>query len=304
MRKWIFISIQLWPFKYNPVRQILTKVDFVRCRISYELISELKIEAIGLEDTLMNDKAKERFVNYNYAKRLYEIDKSLLTPSDFSDYVIITTNDIKTGSKNLSRFVRCKENSGFSVKIITEDDYGEIIGQPPNGIAEKIRQWLIDNYIELGIKYVLLIGDPDPDDPTNPDDHVGGVPMKMLYPRVGSGYYWNDYESPSDFFYADLTGNWNLDGDDLFGEHERFDQPITPDPQIEENTFSIRWTGKIEITDEDGARIAAYYDDGVRIWIDDLYNESVIDDWSDNIAGNSWYDILTPGLHDIKIEYY
>lgn len=110
-----------------------------------------------------------------------------------------------------------------------------MLGQPPNGVAEKIRQWLKNNYLQLGIENVLLIGNPDEDDPTNPDDSVGEIPMKMLYPRVGDGYHWDWYNSPSDYFYADLTGNWDLDGDELFGECRDSTDPTTPDPQIEEN---------------------------------------------------------------------
>jgi hypothetical protein len=155
----------------------------------------------------------------------------------------------------------------------------------------------------LNIAYVLLIGNPDPDDPIDPEDTIGDIPMKMLYPRVSNVYYWSYYESPSDYFYADLTGNWDLDGDGLFGEERSSDEPTTPDPQIDENTFSVRWIGKINVTDPTGMRITAYYDDGVRIWID-LSGEPVIDNWNDNLAGNGYNDILTPGMHDIKIEYY
>jgi len=40
--------------------------------------------------------------------------------------------------------------------------------------------------------------------------------MKMLYPRNNEG---DEYrESPSDYYYADLTGNWDLDGDGYYGE--------------------------------------------------------------------------------------
>ena len=51
---------------------------------------------------------------------------------------------------------------GFRVFIATEDDWGKMVGPKPNGISEKIRKWLQENYITLKIKYVLLIGNPDP----------------------------------------------------------------------------------------------------------------------------------------------
>jgi len=62
-----------------------------------------------------------------------------------------------------------------------------------------------------------MIGNPDPDDPSDNGDLVGNIPMKMCWPRKGES---DDKESPTDYFYADLTGNWDLDGDGYFGEYE------------------------------------------------------------------------------------
>jgi len=292
IKDWIFVSIELWPFQYNPKNSILKRVDYIKFRIDYKL-DKTNIKQYDNDDSLHN-KFHEPWKG-SYKNSL---------PRDGNGYAIITTNDIISNSYNMNRFIECEENCGYSVSVITEDDYGSLTGQPPNGTAEKIRQWLVDNYLSLNIQYVLLIGDPDPDDPTDPDDHIGDIPMKMLYPRVGNGRYWNVIDSPSDYFYADLTGNWNLDGDELFGEQRSSSEPVTPDPQIEENTFSIRWTGKISVSDSSGINIGAFYDDGIKIWIDDLSGDPVIDDWSDHIANLSSYGIITPGLHDIKIEYY
>jgi len=291
IKDWIFVSLELWPFQYNPQKSSLKRIDFIKCRVDFEL-DKTNIQQYNTDDFLQ-EKFHEPWKG--------SIKKS--SPRDENGYVIITTNDIVSISENIDDFIGCKENCGYSVQVVTEDDYGIIVGQPPNGTAEKIRQWLIDNYLSLNIQYVLLIGDPDPDDPYNPDDHIGDIPMKMLYPRVGNAY--TGYSSPSDYFYADLTGNWNLDGDELFGEHRSNSEPVTPDPQIEENTFSIRWIGKINVTDPVGIRICPIFDDGIRIWIDDLSGDPVINEWSDHLGGGGMgYNIFTPGLHDIKIEYY
>ena len=39
--------------------------------------------------------------------------------------------------------------------------------------------------------------------------------MKMTYPRSGAGSY---EDSPTDYYYADLTSNWDTDGDGKYGE--------------------------------------------------------------------------------------
>jgi hypothetical protein len=114
--------------------------------------------------------------------------------------------------------------AGRTVRIMTEDDYDTLTGQAPHGRAERIRQWLMDNYLALGIDDVLLIGNPDPDDPLDDtkDDAIGDVPMKMCYPHLC------EYEErgyPTDYQYKDLVGNGDLDGDLLFGETLAVDHP-------------------------------------------------------------------------------
>jgi hypothetical protein len=90
------------------------------------------------------------------------------------NYFIITTNDIVANSDRLAAFIRLKQRFGYSVSVVTEDDYEGLIGQPPNGRAEKIRQWLINNYVPMD--YVLLIGNPDP--------AFDDIPMKMCWTRM------------------------------------------------------------------------------------------------------------------------
>jgi hypothetical protein len=90
------------------------------------------------------------------------------------DYVIITTNAIEAGSTKLASFITHKQSLGHTVLVVTEDDFGGLTGQAPNHKAERIRQWLKNNYVSKGIKYVLLIGDPHPY-----ESGEGDIPMKM-----------------------------------------------------------------------------------------------------------------------------
>jgi hypothetical protein len=207
------------------------------------------------------------------------------------DYVIITTNDIVANSDRLAGFIRLKQRFGYTVLVVTEDDYDGLIGQPPNGRAEKIRKWLINNYVPLGIKYVLLVGNPDP--------VVDDIPMKMCwikFAQPGNEAY------PTDFFYADLTGNWDLDGDLYFGEHIKIDNPVKPSSLSDGDTFSIRWTGQIDAEYNEAYSFLTYTDDGVKLWID---GDLIIDDWTIqppkiNEASKS----LSIGKHTIKLEYF
>jgi hypothetical protein len=210
MRKWKFARVQFTPMQYNPVSGELILTSHVKIEISCARTAV--VDAGLMADSAMDDVAASTFVNYQAAEGWYA-QKALDQPSAGTyDYVIITTNAIEAGSANLSSFVTYKQGIGHSVLVITEDEYGGLTGQFPNHRAEKIRQWLIGNYSAMGIEYVLLIGDPTPY-----ESGEGGVPMKMCWPIHNDPSY-GTYESPTDYFYADLTGNWDYDGDGYYGE--------------------------------------------------------------------------------------
>ena len=259
-----YLRLAYRPFIYNPVSKELTLITKANIIITYDRYPINGIKSAGVTH----------------------------------DYVIITTNDIVSNSTKLDSFVYLKELQSHNVKVVTETDFGGLTGQAPNGRAEKIRKWLIDNYNTLEIDYVLLIGDPDPDDPTNPSDSVGDIPMKMCFPRYFSSTY---RESPTDYFYADLTGNWDLDNDQYFGEDLDLSHIKSPDPLIGEDTFSANWTGKIMCDYNETYKFHTFSDDGVRLYID---GSLVIDNWAEHLPANDyWTQSMTAGKHDITLEF-
>ncbi|UCG69605.1 MAG: hypothetical protein JSV09_00845 [Thermoplasmata archaeon] len=217
--------------------------------------------------------------------------------STFS-YVIITSNDILANSKQLDFFIHHKELAGHTVKVITEDNYKFLIGQSPNERADKIRKWLQLYDPVYNIDYVLMIGDPDPDDPKNPFDTVGDVPMKMTY-SLYHGYW--DWCEPTDYYYADLKGNWDLDGDGFFGETWPVDAKQSPYISIEEDYFSIRWKGFFRVDTPGQYEFHTYSDDAARLWID---GNQVINHWVSHPP--TYKDVtlnMTAGFHTVKLEY-
>ena len=215
-RKYRFARLEFTPFQYDAASGELSLVSELTVRINYDVSLAAKDEVL-LGDRVMEDVARQLLVNYETAQAWYQVTSGQDEPGDVYDYVIITTNAIETGSSKLADFIAHKQSLGYSVLTITEDEYGGLVGQSPNGTAEKIRKWLQDNYVIYSIEYVLLIGDPDPDDPSSGSDSVGDVPMKMCWPIRNDPTH-GTRPSPTDYFFADLTGNWNLDGDLYFGE--------------------------------------------------------------------------------------
>jgi len=216
MRKWHFVRLLFTPAQYNPITKKLRMTKEVEVRVAFERNVAIQAQA-ELNDIVMDDHAAQILHNYEQARGWYQPDSLPMDTNADADYVIITTNEIVAGSSKLSDFVAHQGARGYTAEVVTEDDYGGLTGQPPNGTAERIRQWLMDNYLTKHIEYVLLIGNPDPDDPSSSSDSIGDVPMKMCWPRRTASTY---REAPTDYFYADLTGNWDLDGDTYFGERD------------------------------------------------------------------------------------
>ncbi|MDF2985960.1 MAG: hypothetical protein K0R50_1470 [Eubacterium sp.] len=77
----------------------------------------------------------------------------------------------------------------------------------------------------------------------------------------------------------------------------------SPDSRIDNETFSIRWTGQIQPLYSESYTFYTTSDDGVRLWIN---GTKLIDNWNDHSAAvNSGTISLTSGQkYDIVLEYY
>ncbi len=78
--------------------------------------------------------------------------------------------------------------------------------QPGQDVAEKMRNYIIQEYQDHAIEHVILVGD------------VEHLPYRGFYCYVESGNGYQDDDIPADLYFSALDGNWNDDGDDLWGE--------------------------------------------------------------------------------------
>jgi len=135
-------------------------------------------------------------------------------------YAIVTSSAIRSASLGLDEFIAHKEGRGFDVYVFDETDWGGI-GLTGDAAAESLRTFLGSAHLDFAFEYLLIVGDPRPT--------TGPVPMKILYPRntgavgtmpTGGSVSCNFSQTsvPSDYYYAELDGNWDLDGDGKFGE--------------------------------------------------------------------------------------
>ena len=130
---------------------------------------------------------------------------------------------------SLADYVDAKKEEGYEVKVVLLKD----ILDTGRDKAESIRDYLMQEKDLNGLDYLLIIGD------TDHDDFAGGVlnqvvdkdwEIPMRYVSVEGKPYserMNEYQDmegkydtvfPTDQYYANFTGTWDTDGDNIFGE--------------------------------------------------------------------------------------
>lgn len=120
--------------------------------------------------------------------------------------IIVTSERTVASSLRMEAFVEAKRRQGWTVDIATEAQYGAA-GLTGAKRAVAIREWLRGVYQKYG--YVFLIGDPHPDS--------GDVPM--LRTMVNEDEPDPSYQDvPTDFFYAELTTDWDSDGNGIYAQ--------------------------------------------------------------------------------------
>jgi len=120
---------------------------------------------------------------------------------DAADYMIITSEPLVGAVEPLQDY---KESQGLSVQVTTTQWIEENYSGPDT--VEKIRVFLQENYASLGIDYVLLAGT------------ISTIPMRSAYVEVIDQYNNSVLYIPTDYYYSDLSGDWDLNDDGKYGE--------------------------------------------------------------------------------------
>ncbi len=216
MRNAAILDLSYYTLQFNPVSKEIREQRNVSVKISWNVSTEDNRDFLTYD---FLSGMKEDIDDFNLVASEYRsvegLSDSTLAYSN-ATYLIVTTNDILSNSTALDEFGDFIESRGFAFDGITEDDYGSAVGEQR---VFNIRQWIFENYVSRSIKYVLLIGDPTPYNKEAPGNAVGDIPMLLCWPRHNAAYYTEYPDSATDYIYADLTGNWDLDGDGYYGEY-------------------------------------------------------------------------------------
>ena len=115
------------------------------------------------------------------------------------DYVIITTDALAPSYQVLADW---KTRRGIPAVVRTVE-WIQANYRRGSDLQETIRTFIQDAYSKWGVQYVVLGGDTDL------------LPARYGYSEFGPV---TERRIPTDLYFGCLDGNWNLDGDGLFGE--------------------------------------------------------------------------------------
>jgi fibronectin type 3 domain-containing protein len=271
------VEVPVYPYRYNPQTGELRALLGGRVVVTAPgAVAATAASAAAPGNSALAQRHAERVRalvdNFDAAMQPYGVVSAAAAPTaaataaaaGTTSYLIITTEAIKAASTYLGGFADSKLGRNFSVELLTETtDYqrstsktwtcvltgctGGWGGGTGDVAAGRIRSWLVTNRIGHNLHYLLLVGNPHP--------ATGDVPMKMAWPLLGDPSY---PESPTDFYYAELSGNWDLNGDGNFGDYAGDYGAGGCDKYAELSVGRIPFYGDISALDHILAKIVLY----------------------------------------------
>ena len=202
--------LNVFPFQYNPVSGEFAFYGEINITIRTAVSTESQNAFQKFyRDDLQTETRLEKLVMNTDAISSYPTMDNSRDVDDF-EYVIITNNQMLS---ELDDFIAFKIGQGYNVFAkTTEEIYTEYTG---NDNPEKVRNFIIDAYQNMGAEYVLLAGD------------TGIVPYRGFWIDAGGT---EDYNIPSDLYFEGLdrvgTGSgpdWNVNSNSKWAETSEAD---------------------------------------------------------------------------------
>lgn len=202
------------PARYNPVTGELSYYTTARVvvRTAPDAKAIKALENLDTDNTSASGLADNKGMNEVYTSN----NKS---GTDNYDMLIISTTAFENSFGNLQSGYL---SEGITSLVVTKESINSLMTGVD--IQEKIRNFIIQQYQDHGVQYVLLAG----------DDEL--IPHRGFYCTVVSGSGYTDDDIPADLYYSALDGNWNSNGDELWGEPGEDD--LLPDVAVARMPFS------------------------------------------------------------------
>jgi len=198
MNGYAFAIAAFTPVKYNPVSGELLFYKKVTIKIKTEPSQKSNL---ALRNLKPGEKIQRKVLQFTQNPTTISLYPSRESREDDYNFLIITTSEFESSFQDL---IDIYLERGIETEVATTEYIDEnMTGQD---VPEKMRNYIIQEYQDHNIEYVLLGGD------------VEKVPYRGFYCYVQSGSGYEDYNIPSDLYFSALDGNWNTNGNNRWGE--------------------------------------------------------------------------------------
>ena len=232
------IALSFCPFQYIPNKGKLQFLSEVQIQLSFETTNKDYLKKVQSETSAKMHDSLVRLIAENdndMARFRPEIDTIPLNQQDdyLTQYLIITNEELAPAFELLQQH---KTKLGIPTEIVLVSDIEEISwGEDTQA---KIRNYIKDRYATDDIVYVLLGG----------NETIVPVRYAYNYNTVVQKEPWQQFVC--DLYYSDLTGEWEVDGDGIYGEPNHDDPDIYPEVFVGRIPASypeevIAWTNKL-----------------------------------------------------------
>jgi parallel beta-helix repeat protein len=258
------VTIRIIPFQYYPKSGrlfLFTNIDF-NLELTNSTRNVIQPYYRSEKNQLIYDNVLQSIVDNPWDISRFQqrpiLNKKTLaktTTMPTYEFVIITSSDLIS---SLGEFISWKRRVGFDIGVVSVDDIkSNYWGDEISGIddddeiypeigAGKIRQYLYDAYVN-GTVWAFLVGD------------YTKVPI-----RYGCGWDKNqwtnwdedDYKIPTDIYFSDFTGDWQVDGNIWLGQPYKDNPDYIPEIFVgrllcNSTIDIIKWVNKVFIYEQD-----------------------------------------------------
>jgi hypothetical protein len=205
------VKIKVYPFQYFPKTGKI--VSYINPSFKLILEDSNYDEIKSVSNDLSNTELKKIADNPNDVSTNYYKSGNLARASvTYVNYLIITSQSLVNTFQPL---VSHKQSKGLTTEILTTDYiYGHYSGEDNQA---KIRNAIIDYHQNKGTSWVLLGGDEEV------------IPIRYCSSFDTTVTPSLDLLQICDIYYSALDGNWDLDGDGIYGEPTNDTADLYPD---------------------------------------------------------------------------
>ena len=201
MQGYRFVSVRLNPLAYVGAEKKLVLREKIAVTVTYDAAPATKA-ILAPQKSAFEPLVDSLVVNPEAAADFAPAVRAT-APKATLDYLIITSATLSNAFQQVADYRASAAGGSYATRVLTTNtiaaDYAG------TDLQAKIRACISNSVATLGTTMVLLGG----------DDTI--VPVRYTSVSVESG---DTYETnmPTDLYYSGLNGNWNADGDAIYGE--------------------------------------------------------------------------------------